>query len=538
MKKFISHYWLYFISFLTSIISTCTLGYYFTINQILGDYDSIARLNIARKMVDSLTPGIGQLGGIWLPFPQVLMVPFIGNDFLWHTGLAGSFVSMIAFIFGAIYLYKLVFLLTKSEIASTLAWLCFVSNLNLLYLQVTPMSESFFLSCFIFILYFLIKWMMEKKITNLISLGVSMALITLTRYEGYFVFVAVLAIMIPLLLFYYKKEGKSKAEGLLVLYLTLASSGIALWLFYSAAIYGHPFYWLKLYSGTAALVPTNLAISAEVHEPITSLQNAKQAKTLLSSFHVYTWSIFLMNGVLTTTLALISFVCLNLIILFKLLTKKATKELPTITIVVITYIIFGLLIFGYKRGLIPLLELPAFSLETLLTRASNLVITSNIRYGLILAPIIAIFAGLIASKNLVLKMLVFIIIGAQIVSTFVGPYFLLFQLPIAKKYYVTEHAQWFKEHYDGGLVLISANRYEPFMLQVGIPYKSFIYEGSQQYWLDSLKNPTKYATWVVLNEGLVGDTVAKYLVDKNILKTKYNLEYESKTQGYKIYKRK
>src|SRR4051812_18338072 len=60
--------------------------------------DAESHLNIAKRIIDSLTPGFAQLGGIWLPLPHLLMVPFVHIDFLWRTGLAGSIVSGTAYV--------------------------------------------------------------------------------------------------------------------------------------------------------------------------------------------------------------------------------------------------------------------------------------------------------------------------------------------------------------------------------------------------------------------------------------------------------
>src|SRR4051812_19767499 len=41
--------------------------------------DAEAHLNIARRVIDSRTPGYEQIGTVWLPLPHVLMLPFVGN---------------------------------------------------------------------------------------------------------------------------------------------------------------------------------------------------------------------------------------------------------------------------------------------------------------------------------------------------------------------------------------------------------------------------------------------------------------------------
>ena len=52
--------------------------------------DAEAHLDIARRMVDSRKPGYDQIGTVWLPLPHLLMLPFVKNNQLWQSGLAGA----------------------------------------------------------------------------------------------------------------------------------------------------------------------------------------------------------------------------------------------------------------------------------------------------------------------------------------------------------------------------------------------------------------------------------------------------------------
>jgi hypothetical protein len=91
-----------------------------------------------------------------------------------------------------------------------------------------------------------------------------------------------------------------------------------------------------------------------------------------------------------------------------------------------------------------------------------------------------------------------------------------------------------KEHYDGGLILVSANRHENFMFQTGLPYASFIYEGVQKEWKESMIEPSKHATWIVFTPDIQGDLVHESLHDIASLDAVYNKKYD--TGGYRIYK--
>jgi len=57
--------------------------------------DAEAHLNIARRMIDSRTPGYDQVGTVWLPLPHWAMIPLVRVDSLWRSGLAGAIPSAI-----------------------------------------------------------------------------------------------------------------------------------------------------------------------------------------------------------------------------------------------------------------------------------------------------------------------------------------------------------------------------------------------------------------------------------------------------------
>ena len=70
---------------------------------IIAYGDAESHLNIAKRVVDSLTPGFAQLGGIWSPLPHILMIPFMYSDLLWRSGLAGSIISGAAFVVSSLF---------------------------------------------------------------------------------------------------------------------------------------------------------------------------------------------------------------------------------------------------------------------------------------------------------------------------------------------------------------------------------------------------------------------------------------------------
>src|SRR5260221_480451 len=93
---------------LVLFLSAMSIWYfvYFYQNKLgLAYNDARSHLDIGRRVVEGLKPGLAQLGSVWLPLPHILMAPTIWNDFMWHTGLAGSLQSMISFVSIGILIY-------------------------------------------------------------------------------------------------------------------------------------------------------------------------------------------------------------------------------------------------------------------------------------------------------------------------------------------------------------------------------------------------------------------------------------------------
>src|ERR1700759_2032464 len=133
---------------LAAVISFGALLFYFHQGAILLYGDAAAHINIARRVFDSRTPSLLQLGTVWLPLPHLLNIPFILNDRLWQTGLGASVPSMIAYVVGALGIFRLVRGLA-SRSAAWIAALVYALNPNLIYMQATAMTESLYLAFFI-----------------------------------------------------------------------------------------------------------------------------------------------------------------------------------------------------------------------------------------------------------------------------------------------------------------------------------------------------------------------------------------------------
>ncbi len=119
--------------------------------------DSEAHIHIARRLFDSRRPGLTQLGSVWLPFPHLIMVPFLLVDSWWRTGFAAVIPSAASYLLGCLGLYRLA-RKWLSPAAATIALILFAANPNLLYLQTTAMNEPLFACELIWAVLLLVEW--------------------------------------------------------------------------------------------------------------------------------------------------------------------------------------------------------------------------------------------------------------------------------------------------------------------------------------------------------------------------------------------
>src|SRR5436190_12987170 len=130
------------VAWIASVVSVASFFYYFHRGELLLYGDAVAHINIARRVFDSRTPGLLQLGTVWLPLPHLLTIPFLLSDSAWQSGLGGSIPSLISYVAAVLGIFRLVrgalsFPAEPDLRARLVAWfaaLAFAANPNLLYL--------------------------------------------------------------------------------------------------------------------------------------------------------------------------------------------------------------------------------------------------------------------------------------------------------------------------------------------------------------------------------------------------------------------
>ena len=88
-------------------IGALAATWHYTHGYLLYYGDAESHLDTARRIVDSRTPGYDQIGSPWLPLPHVLMLPFVGDMYLWRTGLAATIPGVACFVLAGVFLFGL-----------------------------------------------------------------------------------------------------------------------------------------------------------------------------------------------------------------------------------------------------------------------------------------------------------------------------------------------------------------------------------------------------------------------------------------------
>lgn len=270
---------------LCAVASLAATAVSWRLGALLNYGDAVAHLHIARRIFDSHRPGLDQLGSVWLPLPHLLLLPFVADLSWWASGVAGIGPSALAYLAGCAGVYRLGRRwLRPVEAAIGLAF--FATNLNLLYLQTTAMSEPLFLCEMIWTAVWLVEWrasldasapdaddraprVPSSRLLWRIALVLSAAV--LTRYDGWVMAsIAWIAIGVTLARRQRLRSAAFWPATALVLAVPIA------WMVYNAVIFGD---WLTFLRGpySAKAIEMRTAVSGWPphpgwHDPWMSLQ--------------------------------------------------------------------------------------------------------------------------------------------------------------------------------------------------------------------------------------------------------------------------
>jgi hypothetical protein len=198
--------------------------------------DAEAHLNIARRVLDSRTPGPYQIGTVWLPLPHIVLIPFVMRDGWWRSGLAGVFPSVVCFVLAGTFLFASARRIYGSLGAGLAAALLFALNPNILYLQATPMTELLFAASLAALLWSTLWFQDTQSLAAILAAAAACNAASLTRYEGWF--------LIPFVCLYLLFVAKRRSHA--ILFATLAALGPLAWLAHNQYYYSNA---LEFYNG-------------------------------------------------------------------------------------------------------------------------------------------------------------------------------------------------------------------------------------------------------------------------------------------------
>lgn len=456
------------VGLLLTSVSVYEFIYYLNNKLGLSYNDARSHLDIGRRVVEGLKPGLAQLGSVWLPLNHLLMAPTIWDDFMWHSGLAGAIQSMFGFVLTGLVIIQLLKRFNVGILGRIVGVVVFIANINILYLQSTAMTELLLISTMTIGVYELVRWHENDNVLHLVKSAFWIMLATLTRYDGWFLlgFAAVLVAIRS-----WRKKGFKSIEGMVILFSTLAAFGIALWFLWNLLIFKDPLYF--------ALGP----FSAHAQQ-----QQMKAAGVLFTnhnlwlSFKVYLYALFFNSYTYPVLFAFLG----SALLLFD---KRYAFHVRLSTTALWSPIFFNILALylGFS-----VLFVQGIAGDTWF----------NVRYGVMLAPTIAFFVGYLIErlskyKWVIIGLLLFVIIFAFANNDSVA----LDDARVgSSQKNVSEVSGYLYDHAKDqkGFILISAASHDAIIFSSLLPMKRFIHEGTGLYWENALAIPDRWAKWIIM----------------------------------------
>lgn len=471
-----------------ALISVASFYNYYLNGLGLAYNDARSHLDIGRRVVEGLKPGFAQLGSVWLPLPHIVMLPTIWHDFMWHSGLAGALPSMLSFIAIGILIYKYLDKLNIGLLGKTIGILVWATNTNILYLQSTAMTELLLLFTMTYACYELLLWTKELNHSHLIKCALWIMLATLTRYDGWFLLAwatGVVGLNIILDGTELGNSGKtaitnswnsiktnfSRTEGTLVLFLTLASFGIILWLMWNLLIFKDPLYF--------AFGP----FSAKAQQ-----DQLNAAGDLPTKHNLYLSAKYYLFAMAYNSNAILMFMGAIGAILF-FISKQYNLRVKSAVSALTAPLFFNIIALYMGHSV---LFIQGFSGTAWF----------NVRYGVMLVPAIAIFCAFLIDKLKVLRAPLLAVIFMMIFFQFYSKDAVTIddaRVGSSQKN-VSEVSGWLAKNAADkpGFVLISAASHDAIIFSSGMPMKKFIHEGTGLYWESAVAIPDRWARWIIM----------------------------------------
>jgi hypothetical protein len=500
---------LWWLAAAATIVSIGALVYVDRDGDLLAYFDANAHLDIARRVIDNSGGAfsLAQLGGVWLPLPHLLALPFVWNDDLYFSGLAGSFASMAAFVVCCVFLYLIVVDLTGSKLGGALAAVAFGLNLNVLYMQAVPMTELLLCAAIAALAYFLQRWIRTDRWGYLLAAGVAADLGCATRYEAWVVTAAAIGVVAIVLVA--KRTPLREGLDVLLAFALFACVSIGLWVAWNQLIFADA---LNFQTGDYAKASNWIgSYDVAVGHPARAAEVYGRATLeIIGPFVLGLGAIGLLGALL--------------------LRRTRLAILPALSsLVLVPFFVYAIQA-GQRPMRIPPLDAEPYNVRFALT----LIIPAAIGVGC--------FVGLLRpGQRVVAALAALVAVGATAVleAGDHGP--ILAYEPTAwnnpaQTHQVEGPAPFLRAHYDGGRILAGYYGNELVLSRARITPGHDIDEGSYREWGPALHDPpSRDVRWIVMRMD-AADPVNARLTGSRVLAREYRLVYDH--LGYRIYRRR
>jgi hypothetical protein len=455
-----------------------SLHFFYTrrLTNIYGD--SLAHMEGARRLFDSLTPGYVEIGTGWLPAFHLLVSPLAVNDYLWRTGLAGSLVSTVSFAFTARFLFRLSLEMNRSLAGG---WVTLASVLlcpNMLYLAATPLTESMAILWSVLTVYGLFRFQLTGRWRALAGSAMAAFMGTLTRYDAWYLLpFAALFVLLG------RSAPWKERFRRVVVFSAIAGAGPVLWLAHNAVRFGNP---LEFCNGRYS------AKAIYAHQLATTGFRYPTDGSLLLSARYYLEDCRLTMGALPLEVAL-----LGLIAWLVDSSERGRRATALLLLVPLPFYVHSM-----AHASVPL-YVPTLFPNTYY----------NLRYGVEMLPAVALFPSFLLAPRLAPRVrgallgVIVATLGAQAISTISKG---ARELVVVKEGILNSPCRSLRQQaiirrlrqdYDGRLIILSSGNWPCVNPELGIPFRDTLSEANRQQWQDLQRGVEPAVGWIIRGDG-------------------------------------
>jgi hypothetical protein len=459
-----------------ALVGLAAALYYARLDLTLSHYDAKGHLVVARRVIDSLTPGWQQIGAVWLPLPHLLNLLPVQMDALYRNGASGVAISIASAALAAYALAALIMRHTGSAAPALAAVMLLALNPNTLYLQSTPMTEPLLVALLLLSVLFVGTWVdcESDPARPARRAGAALFLVCWTRYEAWPVTGALLTFALIARL----RRGERVRDGLaavgqLAVYPAVAG---ALFVVISRITVG------EWFVSSGFFVPENPALGRPL---VAARQVLGGAMTIAGA------PLVLAGLVSAVAIAIVALVKPARASMLLLLAPIAAAALPW---------------YAFLQG-------HPYRVRYMVVHVASMALVSGAAIGLLRRRLAAVSAALLVLGSLAVR-------GPLDSSAAMVREAQWDRPNAAARGAVTEYL---RAHWDGEPIMVSMGSLGHYMQELshaGIHIRDFLHEGNGDLWKAALPRPAPHVRWMLIEEKAEGGDMlaARARTDPTFLK--------------------